>query len=144
MARFFSTEFGFTRARNDTVARFPYSVPEQLVGLRLQLLIDPELSRKEPGFAKVAFTSALSEWNKTTIKCRLRVLPGFECIARRTLSEPCHTCPVGFLRCRAATHRQDWIIKHCPHCDTEAWIDPEVPGNICVACRAQIAYERKE
>lgn len=142
MARFVAHEAGYTRPRGRLPPRRPYSQPEQLVGLRLYVMIDPAECGQEPGFSKIAVPATFRAWNVETIGCRLRQLRDFACLAGRSAAEPCHTCPVGFTRCRAATHRADWVLKPCPACGADSWFDPEAASGTCVGCSAAAAYRR--
>lgn len=142
MVRYISRELGFTRPRGRYAASKPYSQPEQFVSLRMYALIDPKHCDKEPGFSQVTFAPALNDWNKETIECRFRIMPGFECMEGRSKSESCHTCPVGFLRCRAGTHKMDWTRGKCPGCGKRDWFDPEVQTDLCIKCFVLAAYER--
>lgn len=143
MARYYSREFGYTRARGATPARYPYTHPEQLVGLRVYVLVDPALCEDEPGFEQISFSPTLSKWNKDTISCRFRTMPGFICPLGRGLDAPCHRCPRGFLTCRAGTHRQDWVKRLCPKCEKKTWFDPESTSDFCVDCFIREVYGRK-
>lgn len=144
MARYASPRFGYARPRGAALPPLAYSQPSQLVGLRTLLLIHPDYCERAPGFERVAFTAALNAWNAVTLKCRARVMPGFTCVAGRTAAQPCHACPVGFLKCRAATHRADWVQRPCAGCGTDAWFDPERADEVCIACAATEIYIRKK
>lgn len=140
--RYISQEFGFTRPRGNRVVAFPFTAPEQFVGMRLYVLIMPELCTREPGFDGLGFPAGLSKWNKTTLKCRFRVQEGFRCQMNVLPSElPCHNCPVGFTKCRAGTHRSNWVEKPCPDCGRDdAFFDPESKSEVCVDCAIKAAY----
>lgn len=144
--RYMSQEFGFTRPRGNRQVSFPYAAPEEFVGMRLYVRIMPELCGREPGFDGLGFPPSLSKWNKTTLKCRLRVQDGFRCQMDVTPAElPCHNCPVGFVKCRAATHRHDWVEKPCPECGREAaFFDPEQKSEVCVDCTIRAAYKSNQ
>lgn len=141
--RYISQEFGFTRPRGDRHVAFPYAAPEQFVGMRLYVCVEPALSGKEPGFDGLGFPPSLSKWNKTTLKCRFRVQPEFRCQMEVLPADlPCHNCPVGFLKCRAGTHRQDWVERECRECNREdAFFDPESNSELCVDCTIRAAYK---
>ena len=144
MARFLSQDFGFTRQRGNEPGRFPYAHPEQLVSLRHYVMIDPAECDKEPGFSKVAFSGSMKEWNKNTLVARFRADRDFYCQMEKSAEElPCHRCPLGYVTCRAATHRKDWVQKPCTHCSrADAWFDPEIAGDKCVECVIADVYKR--
>lgn len=144
MALYLSQFFGYTRPRGANPARYPYTCPEQFVGLRLYVLISPKLSDREPRFENVAFSATLKKYNLVVIKKRLRDFPGFVCLAKRSVTEPCYNCPVGFTRCSAATHRQDWLQNMCADCKRMAWFDPELHSPVCIDCTRKRACERTE
>lgn len=142
--RYISLDCGFSKYRKSRrTIKFPYTAPEQLVGLRLFARVMPKLSDKEPGFDGIGFTGTTTAHNKLTLGCRFRRLPDFRCQLELTHEElPCHHCPVGFLKCRAATHRQNWVKKECPECgDEEAYFDPEKKAEKCVDCTVKSAYK---
>lgn len=144
MSNYLAHFLGYTRPRGQTPARYPYTCPEQLVGLRLYALITPKLSEDSPCFERVAFSGTFTKYNTEVIKRRLRVAPGFRCIANRGRNEPCYQCPVGFTRCTAATHRQDWLQNLCPDCNKMAWFDPELNSPFCIACTQKRACAKPE
>lgn len=139
--RFLSRKFGYSGFRSRDLPKFPYSAPEQLVGLRLLLLIHPDYCDKLPGFDKVTFKPSLSEWNLKVLRRRNRTMPGFVCKAKRTIMQPCHTCNLGFLSCPAGTHRADWIKRECPGCNAVAWFDPDRASTKCIACTTTDIYK---
>lgn len=140
--RYMSAELGFSRPTARRRAVFPFTAPEQFVGLRLYVRVMPALCKAEPGFDGLGFPASLAAWNKTTLKCRFRAQPGFACKMRVLHTQlPCQNCPVGFLKCRAGTHRQDWVEKHCPSCERDdAFFDPESSSEECVDCTIKSAY----
>ncbi len=143
--RYLSNDFGFTRPRGRNPTRYPYSDPEQLVNLRLYLLIDPDECDKEPGFSCVAFSETMKDWNLGITRCRQRVMPGFSCRMEASPDElPCRRCPLGYSSCRAGTHKSDWVQKACAYCGREdAWFDPDVlTSDRCVECHNAEIYQR--
>lgn len=135
-ARYLASKLGFSIYRGRNPPRHPFSTLEQLVGLRLDVLLDPALCEGEPGFKDVDVPAAAVEWNKRIIACRLRTVDDFECLMEKSHDElSCHNCPVGFVQCPAATHRHDWVQKACTHCgDAEANFDTDMAGDMCVDC----------
>lgn len=142
MCRYLSPEFGFSKSRGKREVRFPYSSPEQLVGMRLYMMIIK--GTKEPTFNDIGLPASLRKWNVETVKSRFRVLPGFTCAMELPVSQlPCHGCPVGFMTCRAACHRLDWVEKHCNECKSEAYFDTESQSNVCINCTIRAVYKPK-
>lgn len=141
--RVMASDFGFSRSFGTRTQAYPYTAPEQFVGLRAYVRVMPSLCGKEPGFDGLGFPSSLSGWNKTTLKCRFRVQPGFRCAMGMLPTQlPCHNCPVGFLKCRAGTHRQNWVEKACSGCEKEdAFFDPESASDLCVDCTVRATYK---
>jgi hypothetical protein len=143
---FYSRGFGFARPRSGRDPgdkRFFYIVPEQLVTLRFQALIDPQLSREDPAFAEVEFPKGVNflGWNKAQIRRRARI--GFDCPLGHDLS--CQRCWKGYVSCPAGTHRVDYVKRPCPVCQKQdAWFDPDSPAKACVNCQRTYAAELAE
>lgn len=143
--RFVAKDLGFTRARGRRASRFPFTAVEQLVNLRMLIRINPDLCNKEPAFDKVSRAVSMKAWNTETVKCRFRAQPSFECLMEKGPDFPCQTCPIGFLRCRAATHRHDWVAKRCEHCKKDdAMFDPEIHGDMCIDCTNKESYRSRK
>lgn len=144
--RFVSSEFGYTAARGRRQIRFPYSVPEQLVGTRLHLLVHPERCGVEPGFTEIRIPDTAKKWNTELVRSRFRVQPGFACLMEARVDQlPCHNCPVGFQKCQAGTHRLDWVRMECSGCKiADAFFDPSLPSALCVDCTRKDAYRRRK
>lgn len=141
LCRYVAPEFGYSVPRGARRLAYPYSAPEQLVGLRTYLCVTPSLSGREPGFEATTVHTSVGDWNRTTIRCRFRAQPKFVCLMKATPADlPCHVCPVGFARCRAGTHRADWVERHCEGCGKRAYFDPESTSPHCVACAQRAAY----
>lgn len=144
--RYMAPMFGFSRPlRPDSRRRapYPFASPAQLVSMRLEGLVDPKLSDREPAFAKFRFAPALDQWNRQKVKQRCRVDPGYGCPLGYPATFPCHHCAVGYERCPAATHRKSYELRPCTVCDAaEAAFDPDQPGAACVDCTARAAYRR--
>lgn len=145
MCRFVSADMGWTRQRqgDHVPARFLYSVPEQLVGLRTYVLLTPDLSGREPGFKITAPHPSVRRWNRYVIQARTRSLRGFRCRLKLPDDYPCHKCPIGFENCTAGTHRKDYKTAPCAGCGrNDAWHDPESAADVCVDCEVKNAYRR--
>lgn len=140
--RYLSAGLGFSKFHPRREMPFPYSQPEQFVGLRLYVRITPSHSGRQPGFEGVGFAANTKAWNKVTLGCRFRTLDGFECKMKAAPAAlPCHRCPVGFTTCRAGTHRLDWETKPCPGCGRdEAYFDRDHTSETCIDCVVKAAY----
>lgn len=140
--RYLSTDFMFSkRPRGRRLAKMPYTAPEQLVGLRVNVRVMPKECGREPGFDSVGFPAASKAWNKTQLSCRFRIEPGFRCkLSLLAHQLACHHCPLGYQSCRAATHKTDWVKKDCPECKQEAFFDPEIQSDACVDCFIRSVY----
>ena len=146
--RFYSRGFGFscpTSGRGRRTAKYPYTVPEQLVHLRCYVLIEPKLCvQKEPRFNVASWPSSVREWNKETLRCRFRVDPGYVCPEGHLALFPCHFCPLSLLECRGGTHLLSWVQKYCPECkNNDAFFDPELPDYRCLDCFRKGAFHDK-
>jgi hypothetical protein len=145
--RFLSRTFGFSRPMRRVSGmppKYPYSVPEQLVNLRVEMLVDPEKSVREPYLDATRIVPSLAEWNREVLRRRFRVDPGYECPEGYPHDLPCHRCHVGYLRCPAATHRLDYERAPCPQCGrADAWWDPESRSGVCVRCTIKAAGRRR-
>jgi len=140
--RFISVSLGFSKYNPRHQEAMPYTVPEHLVGLRLYVCVDPALSDKTPVFSNIGFPCSSVRFNKVTLGCRFRLQSGFQCLMQKRPEElPCHLCPIGFTKCRAATHRQDWVTGDCSECGQTKYFDPERKVDRCVDCNVRAAYK---
>ena len=135
--RFIARDFGFSKSGGTRRFRkFPYSSPEQLVGLRLHVLLDPEVSGKEPGFRDIRHTTTTKSFNSEMLGLRFRTNKQFKCLVELPETKmPCHKCYVGFSKCIAGTHKSDWVVGRCNHCNRdEVFFDPERSSDRCISC----------
>lgn len=124
----FSRFVGFTRANKQR----PYVAPEQFTSLRVFGLLDPALSREsKPGFHEVRCSSTLLAHNVDVLSWRYR-LKHFKC--PHDYQHECHQCYLGYMACKAATHRETYVRNLCMSCGEQAWFDPENAANMCIAC----------
>lgn len=141
---YFAPYFGFSkpgRYNARTPPKYPYTHPAQLVTLRLYGMIDPELCEQEPAFSLIAWPPTVAEWNRTQIKHRFRIDEGYTCPKGYHATFECHRCPIGYLKCRAGTHRKNWETRLCSGCDRpDAMFDPDIPSDVCVDCQVQAVY----
>lgn len=85
--------------------KHPLKSTVELVNLRFYVLCAPSLSRGSPGFEHVACGPGMIKWNRELIKQRRRI--DFQC--PEGFAHHCYQCPVGYMDCSAATHREtDW------------------------------------
>jgi len=83
--------------------KYPFRRREELVSMRMLVLVDPKYCQAEQlGFKNVLVSSALLKWNRGIIRQRFRV--GWEC--PYAYLHPCFDCHVGYVDCPAATHRE--------------------------------------
>ena len=144
--RFVARYLGFTGKLpgpySDRLPRFYYRHPTEFVTLRLWLLIEPELSEKEPGFRRVDCRGRILEWNKKQMQRRDRLDEGYRC--PKGYSHCCYQCPVGLDACAAATHRQSWYKDACTNCEKRRWHDPGLSTELCIRCYLRAVLSRKE
>lgn len=111
--------------------------PTELVGTRLQVVIEPKLSSEHgPGFHKInPCGSANKAYNRRLIKKRRRI--DFACPKKYT--HECFRCPVGYKTCPAAVHPRDYTLSLCSKCGKKAWSDPKfLEIGVCVQCLAKM------
>lgn len=144
MCRFMAyRNFGFSRPRGDRDLKYPYTNPLQFTSLRFLGLVQPDKSTKEPSYTNPTFPNHLVEWNKETLRRRFRVDPGYKCPKGHPQHFPCHTCPIGYLKCPAGTHRRNWQKGTCTVCEkADVWIDVDLAKTMCVNCYFTDAKKR--
>ncbi len=148
---------GFLRQRWGA-SRYPFLSPEQLVGLRICVVVEPDLCGREPGCSvplersertrlirphPLVFPPAIREWNRERLKRKFRVDPGYHCPKDYPVTFRCQQCPVGLVHCSAATHLHDWEERHCDECNRDdALFDPDLASDVCVDCYNRAAWRR--
>ena len=139
-ARFFATYkdkevpgcFGFHSFPDKAENRVVFQDTKELYSLCCLLVISAELSDEEgPQFSKITHSAQTTLWNKTQLKYRKRG-PGYECPHDMPESLYCFQCSKGMSSCRAAVHKQDYVLRQCVKCQEEQWHD-ETAG--CVVCQ---------
>lgn len=119
---------GFTKRNGPR----PYRSPYQYANLRWFGLLDPTLSRgDQPNFFEVRCAGSAEEHNTRVLGWRNR-RGSFVC--PRNFTHDCHQCPIGYLSCKAGTHREDYLWRACHGCSEMAWFDPEVSTEVCIDC----------
>ena len=136
--------FSFSRQRGKRVVLRPYNNPQEFYSLRCRLLIVPKLCTVDgPGFEKISFTSAMTQWNREIHKMRARIEDGYKCPFDFPPEKFCWRCSVGHDRCPAATHAKTYTYASCDVCgEDEAPFDPD--DNIhdfCVNCVEKSAFK---
>lgn len=137
-----SSILGFTRARGNRPATYPYQGPEELVTMRFYGLFTPALSTEMPKFSEVRVDSGCKEWNTTQLKYRNRVDEAHACPKRMPLDLACKDCIIGYEVCRAATHKHTYYQNLCDMCGKETYFDKELSTTVCVSCVRRRAYKR--
>ena len=130
--------FMFSRkagGRSRRVPKYPFENVRQLFGLRLLVLLDPELSDDGPGFREIRFTSSLSTFNRELIKKRARLENPYVCPKGLLNTTFCHSCHYGKEDCSMACHVRTYVPEICPSCESESYFDPQnVVSMFCVNC----------
>ena len=97
-----SRRLGYTSYRGD----FPFSHPDELVNLRMLVLLDPSLTRDgRPGFKEVKGSQGLKKWNRAIIEKRFRRQGDKAWPCPNGYTHYCYQCHVGYVDCEAATQR---------------------------------------
>lgn len=108
ISKFWGRGFCFMVARRlgytATWRKYPLSHPAELVGLRLLVLLDPDLCKGQPAFNKIACTSALLKRNREIIMNRFRTSSNGPLPCPRGYNHRCVECFVGYDKCEIATH----------------------------------------
>ena len=115
---------------------FRYKHGMDLVTLRLSALIDYDKSEKLLVFLELISTQGLMRWNKEQMRYRARKTDAYKCPQNYPLTVACHTCPIGYLQCRAGCHPATYAVKLCPSCATEAYFDEGLAQDLCINCYA--------
>ncbi len=137
--------FMFSRnpgSRSRREAKYPYTDPRQLVGMRCLVLVTPELSEDGPNFQEVKFTPSLSAHNRELLKRRARVDEGYICPQGFNRTHACHVCYVGRDKCSAACHPRTYEVDNCPSCGQEAYFDRKDFTGYCVNCTAEMKKKK--
>lgn len=139
--RYLSRQLGFIRARSGR-AGLPFENVHELVGLRLCVLLTPELSRTELVFREVGVPDSFRKFNRSVIKQRRRI--GFVC--PRGYLHACHRCVVGYDQCPMGTHPVTYFRGDCAECQREGvYFDPLLSREQCLDCavRARLHPQRR-
>lgn len=139
---------GFSRyGTNERTGEVPYNLyrsPRELVTLRLQVLIEPELAQDEPDFKQTETSPSLLNWNKQQMRYRARRVEKHACPQGVSENLKCFQCPFGYGTCRAGTHRRDYKLATCTKCREEhALFDEHISKERCVDCLEKKVREER-
>lgn len=124
---FMSSRLGFS----NRYGKRPYQSALLMTGLRLCVLLEPELCRDGPMFQHVVVPDFCLRHNRELLKARLQRIPP----CPQAYTHPCYRCTVGADACPFATHRDTFVVQPCPACgQAEAVFDPEMSLNACRKC----------
>lgn len=113
---------------------FIYKSPLDMVTLRLSALVDYDKSEKGIVFVSFVATSSLMYWNKEQMRFRARKTERYSCPQNHPITLACHTCPVGYLECRAGCHPATYAVRMCSTCSQQAYFDDALSTTACVNC----------
>jgi hypothetical protein len=136
---YFAPTIGFTNRRGP----YPLLSESELTNMRFLALISAEKSKEKLYPEQYMPFSSGVIWNKKVLKWRTRSKDsGHEC-PKNYKSVKCYQCEVGYINCKAAVHRQDFIVKFCEKCKTDTLFNPESPSTICFNCTNRMAASSK-
>lgn len=122
--------------------KYPFHKGTEIVGLRLLVRADPELSRG----GVIGFTACEEQppsfvsWNrKEVLRFRMHIEP-----CPNGWTHPCRNCAVGYEECRASVHLKTYEQRWCPECQSDAaFFDPELLSHKCVSCTHKERMKRR-
>ena len=130
--RRYAKSLGFLSPRGERKC-YPFRAPEQIVKFRTYGLAIPAKDVDTPPVA-LHTPETFRRYNRELLKKRYRIDPGYFCPKKFPTTFPCHLCPVGYLNCEAATHREDYLIRICNSCGDKGAFDPEQKTDLCIDC----------
>ena len=89
---------GFTKLRG----KRPFRHAMELVRLRMLVLLDPDLTKTQPGFFKIDCSPGLMKWNREIIDLRNRRRKEKPWRCPQGFTHMCYNCPFGYDQCPAA------------------------------------------
>ena len=137
--------FMFSRnpgSRSRREAKYPYSDPRQLVGMRCLVTVTPELSEDGPNFQEIKFTSSLGSHNRELLKRRVRVDEGYTCPEGFNRTHDCHMCHIGSDKCSAACHPRTYGVDFCSSCGQQSYFDRNDLTGYRVNCAAELKKKK--
>lgn len=135
-----SRKVGFPKPKNDKHWESPkvlYRIPDDLVTLRFEALIDAEYCDEDPGYRETRKDKSAGAWNRTQLRHRYR--DGVSCPRGYSKSVFCHNCTATTKQCRAAVRNEPLALVTCATCTKKAWgYSSKQP--ICVDCLRKESY----
>ena len=112
--------------------------PLELALCRFSILVTPETcAGGKLDYRRTELSPSQLEFNRQLMDMRDRLKPEHVCPAGYDREVRCYQCPVGYVRCGAACHKENFILETCPSCHTEQYRDPVQSGTLCVGCAAR-------
>lgn len=117
---------GFTSRKKS----YPFLNPSEFVGLRVEGEIDQKFCiDNQPGFDRIKQTTSNLSWNRKIMKLR----DHNQTPCPFSFTHYCYQCPIGYKRCPAAVHRDDYVIKTCLNCRNKT-IHEHIDDMACLFC----------
>lgn len=135
-----SRKTGFPKPKNDRnwdTPKILYRIPDDLVTLRFEVLIDPEFCQEEPGYRETRKDAGANHWNREQLRHRYR--DGCACPRHHPSTVFCHNCPATLKQCRAATRSEPLVFVLCTTCEKKQ-LGYSVKQPICIGCLRSEGY----
>lgn len=114
-----------------------YRIPDDLVTLRLEVALEAEYSKEEPGFRETRLDKASGSWNREQLRARYRV--DRECPRGYSGAVFCHNCTATVKQCRAAVRLEPLVELSCIKCHKKD-LGYSVKQSTCVGCLREEGY----
>jgi hypothetical protein len=137
-----SRRMGFPRPAKASSWEAPkilYRIPDDLVTLRFEALLDPTMSKEEPGYLQSRKSKDQTAWNHKQLRHRYRVSPDYTCPRQHSRKVYCHNCPASLKECRAATRQESLVKIDCATCKKNKWAYTD-KHHVCLTCLRLEAY----
>lgn len=135
-----SRKVGFPKpkgAKSWDTPKLLYRIPDDLVTLRFEVLVDPEFCQEEPGYRETRKDVAAGHWNREQLRHRYR--DGYACPRDYPKEVFCHDCPATLKQCRAATRNDPLVFVLCTKCEKKE-LGYSAKQPICVGCLRSEGY----
>lgn len=129
-----SRKMNFPKPKSDKSWDTPkilYRIPDDLVTLRFEALVEAEYCQDEPGFRETRKDVLAGPWNRDQLKHRYRT--EYACPRNYPDSVFCHNCPATIKQCRAATRNEPLVFVLCTKCEKKE-LGYSAKQPICVDC----------